>query len=356
MIEIDGSIGEGGGQVLRSALTLSIVTRQPLHIINIRARRPKPGLMPQHLNAVNAASAISKAEVEGAHQGSMTLTFKPKELRSGRYKFGIGTAGSTSLVLQTIYLPLSLASSASTVSISGGTHVPWSPCYHFLELHWLFYLQRAGFSLELKLEQAGFYPQGGGRITATIRPASKISPLILTSRGDLRRIHGISAVANLPLDIAERQKRRALQRLQSLCSEIKIKTLHLPSKFKGTVLLLIAEFEPIGKNPPAQGCYYALGAPGKPAEQVADEAVEFLLDFLNTNAAVDEYLADQLLLPLSFAFAPSELTTSKITNHLYTNAQVIGAFGVADIQIIGEPGKPGKVLISPLAEKKGFKE
>jgi RNA 3'-terminal phosphate cyclase (ATP) len=351
MIEIDGSMGEGGGQVLRSALTLSIVSGKPFHMVNIRARRPKPGLMAQHLKAVDAAAAISKAQVEGAHLGSTTLTFEPQEIRSGRYHFEIGTAGSTSLVLQTIYLPLSLANSASTVTISGGTHVPWSPCYHFLDLHWLPYLRKMGFSLDLKLEQAGFYPQGGGRMVATIRPAGSISSLRLTSRGNLKRIYGISAVANLPLDIAERQKRRALQRLQPYSTDLKIKIQELPSKFKGTLLLLIAEFTPEGEDHPAQCCYYALGERGKPAERVADEAVDALLEFLATEAAIDQYLADQLLLPLAFAAGPSEISPSKITAHLVTNAQVIQAFGVADIHIAGEHGKPGRVLIAPTQRK-----
>ena len=169
MIEIDGSLGEGGGQVLRSALSLSILTRQPFHIYNIRLGRKTPGLKAQHLKAVDAAAAISHAVVEGARLDSTSLTFSPGELRTGRYKFEIGTAGSTSLVLQTVFLPLSLSGSASSVMITGGTHVPWAPCYHYLEWQWLPVIHHLGFDLSLSLEQAGFYPQGGGRISATIR-------------------------------------------------------------------------------------------------------------------------------------------------------------------------------------------
>jgi len=345
MVEIDGAIGEGGGQVLRSALTLSILTRQPMRIVNIRLRRSQPGLMPQHLKAVDAAAAVSKAHVEGAHRGSTSLLFDPGEIRSGRYRFDIGTAGSTSLVLQTIFLPLSRASSASSVIITGGTHVPWAPCHHFLVWHWLEIMNEIGFSADIGLDQAGFYPQGGGRVNATMRPASRIHPLRMVERGKLTRIRGLSAVANLNTDIAERQKRRALLRLQPQFPNVRIKIEQLPSKYKGTVLLLMAEYE--SNNGYAQCCFYSLGQLGKPAERVADEAVDAFLNFDSTGAAVDQYLADQLLLPLAFASGDSELLTSGITSHLLTNAEIIRAFLPSRIEIIGEAGQPGTVRIAP---------
>jgi|SRR5579872_3083635 len=158
-IEIDGSIGEGGGQVLRSSLALSLVTGQALHINNIRSRRPKPGLMPQHLRAVEAAAAIGMARIEGAHYGSQSLAFEPRGIRSGRFDFDIGTAGSTSLVLQTILLPLSFAKEPSSVTVKGGTHVPWSPCFHYLDLHWLRYMRAIGFKVQFAMELAGFIPR-----------------------------------------------------------------------------------------------------------------------------------------------------------------------------------------------------
>ncbi|MCX6029317.1 MAG: hypothetical protein NT169_08445, partial [Chloroflexi bacterium] len=194
MIEIDGSLGEGGGQVLRSALTLSTLTRQPVRLINIRARRPKPGLQPQHLAAVKAAAAISAAQVEGMFQNSTALTFAPGDVRAGDYRFDIGTAGATSLVLQTVFLPLALASSlskaeaaptppvsrawepdlqrngSSEITLIGGTHVPWSPSFHYLDLQWLPYLRRMGFDASLELELAGFYPQGNGQVKVRIAP------------------------------------------------------------------------------------------------------------------------------------------------------------------------------------------
>jgi RNA 3'-phosphate cyclase len=161
-LSIDGSIGEGGGQVLRTSLTLSLVTGTSFALENIRSRRPKPGLMAQHLKAVEAAAEVGQAAVEGAQLGSRHLLFEPKNLCSGNFRFDIGTAGSTSLVLQTILPALSLASTNSTLRLIGGTHVPWSPCFHFLEMHWLRYMREIGFDIGLELDRAGFYPQGGG--------------------------------------------------------------------------------------------------------------------------------------------------------------------------------------------------
>jgi RNA 3'-phosphate cyclase len=342
LIEIDGSLGEGGGQVLRSALALSILTGQAMRITNIRAGRSKPGLMAQHLKAVDAAAAISKASVQGAALNSTDLVFEPAEIRSGRYKFDIQTAGATTLVLQTIFLPLSRASSASSVIITGGTHVPWSPSYHYLELNWLPLLIEMGFDAQIGLDQAGFYPQGGGRISAVIRPASEIQPLNLTRRGPLLHLQGISAVANLPLSIAERQKHQALKRLERL--KPRIKTVQMPSRFKGTLLLLFAEFEN------GRACFFGLGKLGKPAEQVADEAVEGLEAFLSTDGTVDPYLADQLLLPLSLANGLSVLHTSQVSEHLLTNAEILRAFLPVEIDIQAGIGEPGLVRVQPAAD------
>lgn len=345
MIYIDGSQGEGGGQVLRTALSLSILTRQPVQVEQIRAGRPKPGLQAQHLKAVDAAAAISRAAVRGASLNSRSLVFEPGEIRSGRYKFDIGTAGATSLVLQTILLPLAQAGSASTVIITGGTHVQWSPSYHYLEWHWMPFLLEMGLDVKLSLDQAGFYPEGNGRITATIRPLSgSLAPLKRMERGRPLRVQGISAVSNLSRDIAERQKRQALRRLEALqrtyeLPSPRIKTVELPSRFKGTALLLLVEFEG------GRCCYTGLGRLGKPAEEVADDALDGLAAFLATDATVDEYMADQLLLPLVLAGGPSEFRTSRITGHLLTNADIIAAFLPARIDIQGQPGEPGIVHI-----------
>jgi len=340
MIEIDGSMGEGGGQVLRTSLALAILSRQELHITHIRARRAKPGLMAQHLKSVEAAAQVCRATVEGAAIGSQTLTFRPGELHAGRYHFEIGTAGSTSLVLQTVFIPLCMAGGTSTLTLTGGTHVPWSPCFEYLSLQWLPYLQQMGFNAGLTLEQAGFYPPGRGRIRAVIHPTGHVTPLTINARGALQRIQGISAAANLDHEITRRQKLQVLRRLEPRCRETKIKTCEVPSPVKGTYVILLAVFDG------SRACYSALGARGKPAERVADEAVDGLVEFLATDGAVDQYLADQLLLPMALAPGISQFRTSSITQHLLTNAEIIRYFLPVVIEIQGELGQPGWVRVS----------
>jgi RNA 3'-phosphate cyclase len=338
-IEIDGSIGEGGGQVLRSALALSLVTGRELRIRNIRSRRKKPGLQPQHLKAVEAATTVGMARTEGAHLGSQSLVFQPHGIRSGEFEFDIGTAGSTSLVLQTILLPLGFANESSSVTVRGGTHVPLSPCFHYLDLHWIHYMRKIGFDFKIDMELAGFYPQGSGIVRAIVKPASRVLPLTLTERGALKTIQGISAVSNLDVSIAERQRNKALLRLADHLPSVKIHIEQMPSRFRGTMLLLVAEFEH------SQCCYFGLGARGKPAERVADEAIDQLLNFLATDGAIDERLADQLILPLAFASGVSQLRTSQVTRHLLTNGEVLRTCLPIDVQVTGEVGGPGLIEI-----------
>ena len=339
VIAIDGSLGEGGGQVLRSSLALALITGKPFAMRNIRQLRARPGLMAQHLKAVEAASAVGMARVEGAQLHSQDLVFEPKGIRSGEFHFDIGTAGSTSLVLQTVLLPLSFAETRSTVTLIGGTHVPWSPCFHYLDLQWLHYMRQIGFRGQLTLEAAGFYPRGGGRVRAIVRPASTLAPLRLTDRGPLQRIRGISAVANLHASVAERQKHRAVESLRGVHDSIEIETVRLSSPSKGTFLLLLAEFEK------SQCCFYGLGAVHKSAEHVADEAVGELLDFLGTDGSVDYYLADQLVLPLALVSGVSEVRTSRVTQHLVTNAEIVKMFLPVAIEIDAEIGRPGLIRI-----------
>jgi RNA 3'-terminal phosphate cyclase (ATP) len=343
LIYLDGAMGEGGGQVLRSALTLSALTGQPLHMERIRAHRPKAGLMPQHLQAVRAAAAVCGARVAGAALHAQTLVFEPGALRPGTYHFDVGTAGAVSLVLQTIFLPLAFAGGLSNVALIGGTHIPLSPSFHYLQFHWLHYIRQAGYLATLELEQAGFYPQGGGQMHAHIEPATAVRPLTLTTRGALVDITVFSAVANLDLHIAERQREQARRGLVELGVPVLDTAVRIPARSPGSVLLVLARFES------AQVCYGALGARGKPAERVADEAVSALRRFLKTGAAIDAYLADQLLLPLAFAPGRSAFHTAEITQHLATNAEVIKAFVPVAIDIQGKTGQPGRVLIDGVA-------
>ncbi|HJS28870.1 MAG TPA: RNA 3'-terminal phosphate cyclase [Anaerolineales bacterium] len=340
MIHIDGSQGEGGGQVLRTSLSLAILTGQDLLISGIRANRSNPGLAAQHLTAARAAAKICGGRLEGAARGSTELTFFPGEVRPGRYQFDIPTAGAATLVLQTIFVPLSMAGGASSLTITGGTHVPRSPCYHYLDLAWLPAMGEIGFDAGLALEKAGFYPAGGGRISTRIRPPGGLRPLELTQRGELVRIRGISAVANLDQSIAERQRRQARLRIGTKI-ETEISLTVMPSPGKGTMLFLLAEFDH------TRACFFSLGERGKPAERVADDAVDALEAYLQTGGAVDPYLADQLLLPLCMAGGVSRLSTSRITRHLLTNADVIRSYLPASIQIDGLEGEPGTVSIRP---------
>ncbi|OOG26410.1 RNA 3'-terminal-phosphate cyclase [Thioalkalivibrio denitrificans] len=339
-VHIDGTMGEGGGQVLRSSLTLALLTGRPVRLTRIRARRDRPGLGFQHRMAVHAAARISRARVDGDRVGSQDLEFVPGPVVPGDYHFDIGTAGNTSLVLQTVLLPLALAPGASTVGVTGGTHVPLSPCFHYLDWHWRTMLSRLGLGFDLRMTMAGFYPQGGGEIHAAIRGDARIDALDLRDRGRLLEVHGLSAVANLPEEIAQRQRGRALRGLAAIDCPVHIAIESLPARSQGTVLVLLARFEH------SQACFFALGARGKRAERVADEAVEELLAFLATDGAVDRWLADQLLLPLACAGGPSVFRTGEVTLHLLTHAEVIRRFLPVTIRIDGEPGAPGTVHVN----------
>jgi RNA 3'-terminal phosphate cyclase (ATP) len=342
-IAVDGTLGEGGGQVLRSALSLSLLTGEPFHLSRIRANRERPGLRPQHLAAVQAAARVSGARVCGDRVGSDEIEFSPGPVRPGDYLFDIGTTGATSLVLQTLLQPLALAAGRSRVTIRGGTHVPWSPCFHFLDWHWRPVLHRIGIPFDLAMTMAGFYPEGGGELQARIPGGARPGPLHLTERGALRAVRGLSAVANLPREIAERQRRQALRGLRVLLPDVAPEVVmeEFPATTRGTVLLLLAEFE-LG-----QACCFALGARGKRAERVADETVDALAAFLQSDGAVDPWLADQLLLPLAVADGPSALRTSEVTSHLLTNAEVIGRFLPARIRVDGPIGGPATIQVRP---------
>lgn len=341
-VEIDGAMGEGGGQVLRSSLTLSVLTGSPLHIRNIRRYRRRPGLQPQHLSAARAAAQICGAKAGGMEQGSQDLDFEPGALIPGRYDFNIGTAGATSLVLQTVYLPLALARQSSEVSIHGGTHVPLSPCYHYLDRQWRPMLARLGIYLKLKMERAGFWPPGGGLMRASIAPCEVPRGLELSVRGDLLAVEGISAAAKLPAHVAERQRTRALKCLRDAGLTADIGLEHLEASSPGSMLLIVLRFRH------SQACFFALGARRKRAERVAEEAVAEALRFLATDGAVDPFLADQLLLPLALASAPSEIRTALITPHLTTNAEVVRRFlPSVNIIIQGNIGQPGAIHVDP---------
>ncbi len=344
-VELDGSRGEGGGQILRTALSLSLLTGRPFRMSRIRANREKPGLRPQHLKAVKAAALLGQAEVTGAAPGSHDLVFRPQSYSPVDMTIDIGTAGSTSLVLQTLHLPLAMrAESAVRVVLTGGTFNPQAPAYLFLEHTWRAYLAALGLPVALAMSTAGFYPKGGGRLEAWIEPA-KPRAWIQTGRGPLRRIRGIAGVANLRDDIAGRLRDRAIGRLQEcgITAEVEIEVVRWPSPGQGAALGLSAEHE--GSIP---ATFVGLGERGKPSEEVADDAVNQLLAFEAVDqAAVDAHSADQILLPLALAEGRSIYTVSEITDHLRTNTATIRAFLDRPI-VIEEPsteGQPGRVMV-----------
>ena len=343
MIELDGSQGEGGGQVLRSSLALSLLTGRPFHLRNVRVRRPKPGLQPQHLMSVRAAAQIGQAQLRGASLGSGDLTFAPGPIVPGRYHFAIGTAGATGLVLQTVFLPLALGATApSEVVVEGGTHVTTSPCFHFLDTSWRGYLEQLGLHLKLRLVRPGFYPRGGGRVEVHIQPTGRPRGLRLLERSPVRRATGFSAVAGLPEQIAKRQARRAASRLRSAGLEADIRE-ETWDGGPGTVLAVQVDTTPV----PA--LFFGLGVRGKPAERVADEAVDQVVEYLRAEpAAVDAHSADQLVLPLALAEGASEFSVATVTQHLLTNVAVIRHFVEREIECIGAEGGSGVVRIHSL--------
>jgi RNA 3'-terminal phosphate cyclase (ATP) len=340
VVKLDGSLGEGGGQILRTCLALSLLTGKPFHLCNIRAGRSKPGLQPQHLMSVRAAAAIGQAETRGASRGSTDLEFHPGQVVAGTYRFDIGTAGATGLVLHTLTLPLALgAGAASDLTLVGGTHVSTSPCFHFLDTTWRRYLELLGLRVSLDMRCPGFYPRGGGVVEAHVEPCARLRGLTALERGPLV-VRGFSAVAGLPAHIARRQARRALFQLKQRCGlDANIRE-EAWSGGPGSVLGIIVETTPV----PAM--FFALGERGKPAERVADEAVEQAAAFLDAApAAVDCHSADQIVLPLALAEGPSEYSVAEVTAHLRTNIAVIRRFVDRDIVCESRPGEPGRVRI-----------
>lgn len=335
MISIDGSTGEGGGQILRTALALSVCTGQAFRIENIRAGREKPGLLRQHLTAVNAAGAICGATIDGSLIGSQTLAFAPGKVVPGDYKFSIGSAGSTTLVLQTILPALLTADGPSSVTLEGGTHNPHAPPVDFLELAFLRLINRMGPKVDLALERAGFYPAGGGRIVVKIEPAPKLSPLQLTQRGELRRRLAKAVVSALPGAIAKRELEKVERLLGWSGEQLQIR--QLPDDWgPGNLLTLEIESEHVTE------VFTGFGLKGVTAEAVAEQAVHHARRYLAAQVPVGEHLADQILLPMALA-GGGLFATQSPTRHTRTNIEVITRFLSLPIKI--EETRKGACLI-----------
>ena len=347
MIEIDGSHGEGGGQILRTALALAGITGAPFRLVNIRKGRSKPGLQPQHLASVRAAVTVCDARAIGDAKGSTELLFHPGPIRGGDLALDIGTAGSATLVLQTVIPALLFAGVPGRLRLTGGTHVPWSPSFDYAEQIFAPALARMGGHVRLAIARHGFYPAGGGAVSMETQPAARLRPLIVAEDGGLVRVSGTSGVGGLPLGIAERQRDAAIALLSDRLGErvpLEIETRAVASPTPGTFLFLRAD----SRNWAAGFC--ALGARGKRAETVGEEAALALLSHAGGGAPVDPHLADQLVPYLAIAGGTSEFTTSCVTRHLLTNLWTVRQFLPVRYEVTGKEGEPGHVRVTGVEE------
>ena len=339
MLHIDGSYGEGGGQILRTSLSLAAITGQPIRISRIRANRKKPGLAIQHLTAVRATAAICQAQVQGDAVGSTKLEFIPGSLpQAGHYTFdvaqttGAGSAGAVTLILQTILLPLALATGDSVVTLKGGTHLPWSPPILYIEHVYLPTLRKMGLQAQVQVRAWGWYPRGGGEVELRVtggggNVASPLGGLQLLERGTLQQVRGLAIVTELPSHIPQRMAMRAENLLQQADLKAQVQPVRERGVGPGAGIFLTAEYEY------SRAGFGALGELGVPAERVAEIATEELLEFDANGAPVDQFLADQLLLPTALASEASQYRIAEISTHLTTNAWAIAQFGRALIEI-----------------------
>ena len=323
MITLDGSQGEGGGQILRSALTLSMLTATPFRLTNIRAGRKKPGLLQQHLTAVQAAARVAQAQVLGAELGARELTFTPHAIVAGHFEFSVGTAGSATLVLQTVLLPLVLAASPSRLVLSGGTHNPFAPPFDFLQKTFLPLLHRMGANVEAKLLRPGFYPNGGGKFEVFIQPTKELLPLSLRAPGEVIQQCARVIVSQLPRHIAEREAKIIAQHMALRPSAIAIAEMQYGP---GNVVMIEVARDALTE------IFTAFGERGVAAEIVAQRVVHEARKYLEANVAVGEHLADQLLLPMAIAGAGSFLTMP-LTLHTQTNIAVLKQFLQIEVEV-----------------------
>jgi RNA 3'-terminal phosphate cyclase (ATP) len=345
-IVLDGSAGEGGGQILRTALSLSAITGKAFALENARANRLKPGLRPQHREAARATARLCDAAVEGDEVGSSRLEFRPgRAVAPGSWEIDIGTAGSTPLLFQTLCWPLALAGGGSTLTLRGGTHQDHAPSFHYLALVWAPAVAR--------LRAAGFYPEGGGEFTARVEPAHAMPPLDLRHRGTLQDVEVVSMVCGLGFEIADRQAARALKGLREVGVSAQAERVPMPARVsRGAHVLIVSTFQ---RTCAGHG---AVSARDRAPEQLADDAVAAFRSHLAGGGAVDVHLGDQLILPAALVAAglvppapgvtpATRYTVAAVTSHLRTNADVIRRFLDVDVEISGADEQEGEVRISP---------
>jgi RNA 3'-terminal phosphate cyclase (ATP) len=343
LLELDASHGEGGGQIVRTALALAVARTRPVRLTRIRTRRPRPGLQPQHLTVVRALAAMSAAEVTGDRLDSTELTFHPRSLRPGEYRFDVGavrgSAGSVTLLFQALLLPLVHADGPSRLTLIGGTHVPWSPSTPYITEVFLPALESTGVRARVALQRPGWYPVGRGEIDVVVEPSGPQRGLTLDAPPASLHATGVSLVSRLPPSIAERQRCRACERLAAAGVQASL-TLDVDERAAsaGTALF-------VGVR--GRAGFTALGRRGLRAEAVADSAIEAFLAWRASGAAIDAHLGDQLLPLLAMAPTASRLTVPELTSHLKTVAWVVEQFLPVRVKLID--GSPPSVGIEPMS-------
>jgi RNA 3'-terminal phosphate cyclase (ATP) len=341
MLTIDGSSGEGGGQILRTALALSTVTGKPFRIEKLRAGRPKPGLLRQHLTAVKAAAKISGATVSGAELGSGSLTFTPGSVTAGEFAFAVGTAGSTTLVLQTVLPALMTAYAPSKLVLEGGTHNPAAPPFDFLAKCFLPQINQMGPTAAAELECPGFYPAGGGRFNVRISPAERLRPLEMLERGAIRSIKARAIVANLPRSIAVREI-KLVGRLLSLSEDLLIVEEIRGAPGPGNAVVVEIETEHHTE------VFTGFGEVDVRAEGVATKVAQEARAYIASGVPVGRHLADQILIPMALAGA-GRFRTGPLSRHTTTNLEVIRQFLEVNIDLVEEPKTIWTVVVTNAA-------
>jgi RNA 3'-terminal phosphate cyclase (ATP) len=342
LIQIDGSYGEGGGQIIRTCVSLAAMTGRRVQIENVRGRRTKPGLQPQHLAAVRAAATICQARLHGDEVGSKFLRFEPQSpVVAGDYRFDIGTAGAAPLVVQTVLLPLARAGGDSQVRVTGGTHVPHSPPVEYVETIYVPALRRAGLDIELSYSAAGFFPKGGGEINVGISGSATITPLALRERGALEELRAYIVTSNLPEHVTERGRETVERAMKAIGRKVAIEPRVKPSPGPGAAVVLSAHCAR------GYGGFSSVGELRRPMEKVAQGPCQEFLRWWKSGAACDEHLADQLVLPMAFATGRSHWTTPEVTEHLRTVIWVVQHFLDVEAEVEEQEDGSGTVSLLP---------
>lgn len=347
LIDIDGSYGEGGGQILRTSVSLAALTMKPVRISNIRAGRPKPGLKRQHLSGIKLTGELVDASIEGLEVGSTEITFIPNKRRGGVFSIDIGTAGSISLILQAVLPPAVLAPNPTTFQIQGGTDVKWSPPIDYLKNVFCPLLDRLGASIEISQMKRGHYPRGGGEVLCIVTPAKKLNSLDLVDFGELRTVSGISHCVRLPAHVAERQASSAekiIRKQFDIDVRIDIETYTMKEDSHlspGSGIVLWAD----GSNEARLGSDQ-LGDKGVRAEVVGEKAAKQLVHEISTSRAIDSHLADMIVPYLSVAKGESKIGISTVTSHLTTNLWTIKQILDTPMSLEGNIGEPGFLEIT----------